>query len=69
MMIKLLLALGACTWVWGLERHSGAASGAFKRLLMQLSGRQTKRGLARSPPAGCCRGLWVISRPHWSLLA
>ena len=59
MMIKLLLALGACTWVWGLERRGGAAPGAFKRLLMQLSGRQTKRD-REVTTGGLLSGLWVI---------
>jgi hypothetical protein len=59
MMIKLLLALGACTQVWALERRGDAGSGAFKRLLMQMSGRQTKRDRAVTT-SGLLSGLWVI---------
>jgi hypothetical protein len=59
MMIKLLLALGACTQVWALERREDAGSGAFKRLLMQMSGRQTKRG-REVTTSGLLSGLWVI---------
>ena len=59
LLIKLLLALGACTAVWALERRDDAASETFKRLLMQLSGRQTKRDRAVTT-AGLLSGLWVI---------
>jgi Transposase DDE domain len=59
MMIKLLLALGACTQVWALERRGDAGSGAFKRLLMQMSGRQTKRD-REVTTSGLLSGLWVI---------
>ncbi len=59
MMIKLLLALGACTQVWALERRGDAGSGAFKRLLMQMSGRQTKRD-REVTTGGLLSGLWVI---------
>ena len=58
-MIKLLLALGACTSVWALERHDDAESVAFKTLLMQLSGRQTKRRRAITT-SGLLAGLWVL---------
>jgi hypothetical protein len=58
-MIKLLLALGACISVWALERHSDAESVAFKQLLMQLSGRQTKRHRPITT-SGLLAGLWVL---------
>ena len=56
---KLLIALGACVAVWGLERRSDEQSKAFQLLLMQLSGRQTKR---RQPvtTSGLLAGLWVL---------
>ena len=58
-LIKLLLAFGACASIWALERRLDAESEAFKRLLMQLSGRQTKRvrGITTS---GMLAGLWVL---------
>lgn len=59
LMVKLLLALGACTSVWALERRSDTGSVAFQQLLMQLSGRQTKRS-RRITTSGLLAGLWVI---------
>lgn len=58
-MIKLLLALGACTSVWDLERCTDAKPVAFKQLLMQLSGRQTKRNRTITT-SGLLAGLWVL---------
>ena len=58
-LIKLLLALGACTSVWALERHSDAESVSFKQLLMDLSGRQTKR-IRAITTSGLLAGLWVL---------
>jgi hypothetical protein len=58
-MIKLLLALGACTSVWALERCDDAKSTGFKQLLMQLSGRQTKRSRPITT-SGLLAGLWVL---------
>jgi hypothetical protein len=58
-MIKLLLALGACTSVWALERRSDAGAVEFKQLLMRLSGRQTKRRRAITT-SGLLAGLWVL---------
>ena len=58
-MIKLLLALGACTSVWALERRKDAPSVAFQQLLMRLSGRQTKRRRAITTN-GLLAGLWVL---------
>ena len=58
-MIKLLLALGAVTSVWALERRKDAPSMAFQQLLMQLSGRQTKRDRAITT-SGLLAGLWVL---------
>jgi hypothetical protein len=59
LLIKLMLALGACVSIWALERRSDAQSEAFKKLLMELSGRQTKQ---RRPitTSGLLAGLWVI---------
>jgi hypothetical protein len=56
---KLLIAFGACTSIWALERRHDAASEAFQRLLMQLSGRQTKRDRAITT-SGLLAGLWVL---------
>jgi hypothetical protein len=65
-MIKLLLALGACTSVWALELRDDAESGAFKKLLMELSGRQTKR-LRAITTSGLLAGLWVLQSALGSL--
>lgn len=59
LLIKLLIALGACASSWGLELRHDAESEAFQRLLMQLSGRQTKRGHAITT-SGLLAGLWVL---------
>jgi hypothetical protein len=58
-LIKLLLALGAVTSVWALERRRDAPSVGFQKLLMQLSGRQTKRRRAITT-SGLLAGLWVL---------
>ena len=58
-MIKRLLALGACTSVWALERRDDGESVAFQQLLMELSGRQTKRRRAVTT-SGLRAGLWVL---------
>jgi hypothetical protein len=59
LLIKLMLALGACASIWALERRSDAAAEAFKKLLMQLSGRQTKRN-REVTTSGLLAGLWVL---------
>lgn len=59
LLIKLLIALGACTSIWALERQHDAESLAFQQLLMQLSGRQTKRDRAITT-SGLLAGLWVL---------
>ena len=59
LLIKLLIAFGACTSIWALERQHDAESVAFQQLLMQLSGRQTKRGRAITT-SGLLAGLWVL---------
>jgi Transposase DDE domain len=59
LMIKLLLALGACVSVWALERQSDRESVGFQELLMQLSGRQTKRSRPITT-SGLLAGLWVL---------
>lgn len=56
---KLLLALSATASVWALERRNDAESESFKALLMQLSGRQTKRG-REVTTSGLLAGLWVL---------
>jgi hypothetical protein len=66
LMIKLLLALGAWTSVWALERRNDTESVAFKQLLMQLSGRQTKRHRAITT-SGLLAGLWVLQSALGSL--
>jgi hypothetical protein len=58
-LIKLLLALGAVTSLWALERRKDAASVSFQELLMRLSGRQTKRRHAITT-SGLLAGLWVL---------
>jgi hypothetical protein len=59
LLIKLLIAFGACASIWALERKHDAASEAFQQLLMQLSGRQTKRDRAITT-SGMLAGLWVL---------
>jgi hypothetical protein len=59
LLVKLMLALGACVSIWALEREDDAESEAFKKLLMQLSGRQTKRARAITT-SGLLAGLWVL---------
>jgi hypothetical protein len=59
LLIKLLIAMAAATSVWGLERRNDAASRVFQALLMELSGRQTKRGRALTT-SGLLSGLWVL---------
>ena len=59
LLIKLLIALGACAAIWGLERKHDVESETFQRLLMQLSGRQTKRG-REITTSGLLAGLWVL---------
>ncbi len=59
LLIKLLLAFGACVAIWALERRHDAESEAFQRLLMQLSGRQTKRERPITT-SGMLAGLWVL---------
>ena len=69
LMIKLLIAFGAGASIWALERRHDDESEAFQRLLMQLSGRQTKRDRAITT-SGLLAGLWVLqmalgSRSSW----
>jgi hypothetical protein len=59
LLTKLMLALGACVSIWALERSDDAQAEAFKKLLMQLSGRQTKRGRETTTSA-LLAGLWVM---------
>ena len=59
LLIKLLIAFGAGASIWALERRHDAESEAFQRLLMQLSGRQTKRYRAITT-SGLLTGLWVL---------
>jgi Transposase DDE domain len=59
LLIKLLIAFGACASIWALERRHDAESVAFQQLLMQLSGRQTKRDRAVTT-SGMLAGLWVL---------
>lgn len=56
---KLLIAFGACAAVWALERRHDDASKAMQELLMNLSGRQTKRR-RRITTSGLLTGLWVL---------
>jgi hypothetical protein len=59
LLIKLLIGFGACAAIWALERRHDAESKAFQQLLMQLSGRQTKRDRAVTT-SGMLAGLWVL---------
>jgi hypothetical protein len=59
LMIKLLLAMGACASVWGLERRTDPESVGFQKLLMRLSGRQVKRTRPITT-SGLLAGLWVL---------
>jgi hypothetical protein len=56
---KLLIALAACASIWALERRCDAESEGFKALLMQMSGRQTKKGVPFTT-SGMLAGLWVL---------
>jgi hypothetical protein len=56
---KLLIALAACVSIWGLKRRLDAESQEFQKLLMQLSGRQTKRSRPVTT-SGLLAGLWVL---------
>lgn len=56
---KLLIALAACASIWALERRHDAESEGFKALLMQMSGRQTQRGVPVTT-SGMLAGLWVL---------
>jgi hypothetical protein len=56
---KMLLAISACVSIWALERRDDAESKAFQQLLMQLSGRQTKRTRTVTT-SGLLAGLWVL---------
>jgi len=59
LLVKLLIALGACASIWALERRHDAESVAFQKLLMELSGRQTKKG-REITTSGMLAGLWVL---------
>ncbi len=59
LLIKLLIGFGACVSIWSLERRHDSESKAFQQLLMQLSGRQTKRDRAVTT-SGLLAGLWVL---------
>lgn len=59
LLTKLMLALQACVSIWALERQHDAESEAFKQLLMQLSGRQTKRNRPVTTSA-LLAGLWAL---------
>jgi Transposase DDE domain len=58
---KLLVAIAAVVEVWALERRTDAASDEFRRLLMTLSGRQTKRRVPVTT-TGLLAGLWVLQQ-------
>ena len=58
---KLLIALAACTAIWRLERRHDKQSQEFKELLMELSGRQTKRSKPITT-SGLLAGVWVLQK-------
>ena len=56
---RLLVAAMACVCVWDLQRQSDAPAERLKHVLIQLSGRQTKRDQPITAPA-LLRGLFVL---------
>lgn len=56
---KLMVAIAACVAVWRLQREQTEGAERFKLLLMQLSGRQTKRDKPITT-TGLLAGLWVL---------
>ncbi len=56
---RLVVVAMACTLVWRLERQSSPEAGSLRALLVQLSGRQMKRGKECTTPA-LLAGLWVL---------
>ena len=56
---RLLVASMACVVVWQVARLEGARGDEWRRLLVRLSGRQMKRGVAFTLPA-LLAGLWVL---------
>jgi len=63
---KLLLALAACASIWELKRRNDGQAEEFRRLLMTLSGRQTKRARPVTV-SGLLAGLWVLQASLGSL--
>ena len=55
---RLLVAAMACALVWQIERHPAPEVETLRQLLIQLSGRQMKRGKPHTTPA-LLAGLWV----------
>lgn len=56
---RLLVASMACVVVWQVARLEGAEGVRWRNLLVRLSGRQLKRGVAFTLPA-LLAGLWVL---------
>lgn len=56
---RLVVASMACVVVWQVARLGGAEGERWRELLVRLSGRQMKRGVAFTPPA-LLAGLWVL---------
>ena len=56
---RLVVASMACVVVWQLARLEGAEGEQWRSLLVRLSGRQMKRGVAFTLPA-LLAGLWVL---------
>jgi hypothetical protein len=48
---RLVIASMACLTVWTLQREESAAAGTLRRVLVRLSGRQMKWGVASTAPA------------------
>jgi hypothetical protein len=56
---RLLVAAMACALVWRIQRHPAAEAAGLRQLLVQLSGRQQKRG-SEATASALLAGLWTL---------
>jgi hypothetical protein len=56
---RLCVASMACVLIWQIARDASPEANRLRRLLIRLSGRQMKRGIAFTEPA-LLEGLWVL---------
>ena len=56
---RLLIAAAACVVVWRLDRSAHPQADEARKLLVRLSGRQMKYGVAHTKPA-LLAGLWIL---------